>query len=127
MIPRISIEKVSFSHGSRRVFHEVSLQFEKGLFYGILGPNGCGKTTLLDLMIRHQRPAKGSIFYENTPLNKFSRKELSKLLALVPQGFDTQFPFTAIEGLRRVIFWDAIHPAHNSGRVSSWNLYRSSS
>ena len=47
----ISCKNLQFSYKTRQIIKDISLQFHKGHLYGIIGPNGCGKTTLLKLLI----------------------------------------------------------------------------
>lgn len=46
----ISVEHLSKSYGSHRVLQDVSFDFESGQIIGLLGPNGCGKTTLIKIL-----------------------------------------------------------------------------
>jgi iron complex transport system ATP-binding protein len=73
------------------------MSFEPGKFYGIIGPNGSGKTTVLDLLSKRIRPVEGNISYKGKNITSYSRKLLSKELALVPQNFYIRFPFTVQE------------------------------
>ena len=91
------IDQISFGYKSKRVIEGLSLTLTAGVFYGIIGPNGCGKTTLLDLMINHHQPAAGRIRYKGKTLAGYSKKALSREIALVPQNFYINFPFTAKE------------------------------
>ena len=91
------IENVSFFYGEKAVIRELSLILESGKFYGLIGPNGCGKSTLLDILIRVRKPASGNILFNGKPLGDYSKRALSKVLALVPQNFYINFPFTAKE------------------------------
>ncbi len=91
------IHHIAFSYEDRPVLKDISLELEPGHFYGILGPNGCGKSTFIDLLMGHARPDKGSIRYKNRLLSAWSRRNLAKEIALVPQNFYINFPFTAYE------------------------------
>lgn len=91
------IDQIYFGYKSKRVIEGLSLTLAAGAFYGIIGPNGCGKTTLLDLMINHLQPAAGRIRYKGKTLAGYSKKALSREIALVPQNFYINFPFTAKE------------------------------
>lgn len=91
------IDALAFAYDQRTVLKAVSLSLPAGHFYGILGPNGCGKTTLLDLLAGHRRPAAGRIRYRGSDLGRYSRRELAAEIALVPQDFYINFPFTARE------------------------------
>ncbi len=91
----IETEHVSFGYGGQPAVSDVSLKLRAGMFYGILGPNGCGKTTLVDLLIRHRTPDAGSVSYEGKPLSTYSRKQIARKFALVPQQYSVNFPFTS--------------------------------
>jgi iron complex transport system ATP-binding protein len=91
----IDIRNLSFGYGKHPAVSDVSLKLNSGLFYGILGPNGCGKTTLIDLLIRHRIPDAGIITYQGKPLAQYSRKQISRRFALVPQQYAVNFPFTS--------------------------------
>jgi iron complex transport system ATP-binding protein len=91
------LNHISFNYAERKVIDDISLALVPGKFYGIIGPNGSGKTTLLDLLSRHRLPDEGDIFYQGKALSSFSKKELSRKIALVPQNFYINFPFTVKE------------------------------
>ena len=56
----IEIKNLDFSYKKTPVFNNISLQFEPGNIYGLLGENGVGKTTLLKLICGLQRPVQGT-------------------------------------------------------------------
>lgn len=56
----IEIKNFSFSYGQTQVFENLSLQFQSGAIYGLLGENGVGKTTLLKTISGLLRPSAGS-------------------------------------------------------------------
>ena len=91
------LNHISFNYAERKVIDDISLALVPGKFYGIIGPNGSGKTTLLDFLSRHRLPDEGDIFYQGKALSSFSKKELSRKIALVPQNFYINFPFTVKE------------------------------
>lgn len=61
----ISVENLSFGYKKTPVFSNISLQFEKGQIYGLLGENGVGKTTLLKIISGLQRPNEGRCMVDN--------------------------------------------------------------
>ncbi|MBW2582835.1 MAG: ABC transporter ATP-binding protein [Deltaproteobacteria bacterium] len=91
------LNHISFKYADRKVIDDVTIALAPGKFYGIIGPNGSGKTTILDLLARHRLPDEGEIFYQGKALSSFSKKELSRKIALVPQNFYINFPFTVKE------------------------------
>ena len=57
----IKINDLDFAYRNTQVFKNISLEFEKGNIYGLLGENGVGKTTLLKLICGLQKPQNGSV------------------------------------------------------------------
>ena len=92
-----TIHNVSFFYGEKQILDNLSLELPQGKFYGIVGPNGCGKTTLLDLLVRHKEPTQGQIELNWKGLSFYPKKALSRQTALVPQNFYINFPYTVTE------------------------------
>ena len=88
---------ISFGYTDRVVIENFSMSFSPGKFYGIVGPNGSGKTTILDLLAKHLSPESGKIYYNGIDLASYTSKQLSKEIALVPQNFYINFAFTVRE------------------------------
>ena len=57
----IKINNLDFAYKNTQVFKNISLEFQKGNIYGLLGENGVGKTTLLKLICGLQKPQHGSV------------------------------------------------------------------
>ncbi|MGD9947062.1 MAG: ABC transporter ATP-binding protein [Desulfobulbus sp.] len=88
---------VRFGYNGTPVLREIDLELRRGCCYGILGPNGSGKTTLLDLMGGLLQPHAGTIDFQGRPLGSWPKKQLAKLLALVPQDFMVRFGYSVRE------------------------------
>jgi len=88
------LDHLAFSFADKRVIDDVSLPLERGKFHGVVGPNGCGKTTLVDLLCRYRVPQGGDIRCNGMALESYSKKRLAREMALVPQNFYINFPFT---------------------------------
>jgi len=95
--PLFVIEDLHFHYPNSPVLSGISLALQPGRFYGIIGPNGSGKTTLLDLLTGSKTPQDGSITFNGKPLSSYSKRDIARQLALVPQEFDTGFGFTVEE------------------------------
>ncbi len=91
------LERVCFSYGEARVLDGLSLSLDRGLFHAIVGPNGCGKTTLMDLMIGIRRPDSGAIRFCGRDLSHIPRRAFAREVALVPQDYGINFAFTVEE------------------------------
>jgi iron complex transport system ATP-binding protein len=95
--------EVSYSYpgrgrtGAVDALSAVSLGVAKGSFTGLLGPNGCGKTTLLKLMAGVLRPASGSVTLEGRVLANLPRRLAARHVAVVPQDTHPAFDYTALE------------------------------
>ena len=95
--PLFSLNDVCFNYGKTRVLDHISLDMSAGHFFGIVGPNGCGKTTLLDLLIGCKTPSHGTLSFLGKSIGELSKNYLARQIALVPQEFDTGFGFTVEE------------------------------
>jgi iron complex transport system ATP-binding protein len=93
----VEVNNVSMQYGSRAVLTEVSVRIEQGDFFVIIGPNGAGKTTLLKSMAGLHPVTKGEISVRQKTVADYSRKELARSLAMVPQQISAEFPFTVAE------------------------------
>ena len=95
----LTSERVSFAYRSNAplVVDAVSLTIAPGEMVGILGPNGSGKTTLLKMLSGTLTPAVGVIQFERRPLSRWSRRELARRIALVPQETHAPFDFTVLD------------------------------
>ena len=56
--------------------NKINFEIEKNKTIGLLGPNGCGKTTTIGMMLGLVSPSKGEILIENKNLNSFGRDEI---------------------------------------------------
>jgi iron complex transport system ATP-binding protein len=75
----------------------VSVTVERGSLTGLLGPNGCGKTTLLKLLSGVLRPEHGTVSLNGIPLTGRSRRDIARHLAVVPQETHPAFDYTVME------------------------------
>jgi iron complex transport system ATP-binding protein len=83
--PRLEVNRVTFGYGASPVVTDVSLALWPGRFVGLLGPNGSGKSTLLRLAAGLLRPRQGTVRLDGRNLGSFSRAEIARQVAVVPQ------------------------------------------
>lgn len=95
--PLLSLSNVRFSYGPAPILLDVSLEVEAGEIVGLLGRNGCGKTTALRLIMGTLRPDAGEIRVAGRSRDAWSRRDLARQLALVPQELEVAFDFSVEE------------------------------
>lgn len=107
----IEIKNLSLSYGKNEILKDLSVNFEKGKITSVIGPNGCGKTTLLNTIAGIISQVKGSVFIDGKDLSELGRKERAKKIAYLIQGGKTpdmtvenlilhgRFPYTSFIGI----------------------------
>ncbi len=97
MTPTISADNISVRYGEHHVIEQFSLAVDQGGFIGILGPNGCGKTTFLRAISRILKPDQGAVFIDGLDAESYDSRTLAKTIGCVGQETDVAFPFTVRE------------------------------
>jgi iron complex transport system ATP-binding protein len=90
-------ESVSFRYPGREVFRDLNLSLEEGEVVGLIGPNSSGKTTLLKILDGILAPERGRVFLRGKEVRRMPRAEVARTIAVVPQGMEVPFSFTAGE------------------------------
>lgn len=87
----ISLHNATTGYDKTDVLKGITLTIHKNDFAVIMGPNGAGKSTLLYSLIGYLPLKNGSIVIKDKPLEQWHKKELAKVIALIPQ--ETMMPF----------------------------------
>jgi iron complex transport system ATP-binding protein len=93
----LEVVDTAFSYRDKPVFEGIHFSVDKGEIFCLLGPNGCGKTTLLDCILGTLRPDKGRILLDGMPLCEMAPASRARRIAYVPQGHTHAFPYTVQE------------------------------
>jgi iron complex transport system ATP-binding protein len=93
----LDVNDIHFSIDDKKILEGISVRFEPGKIHGIIGPNGSGKSTLLKNICRIWEPQSGSILLDGRNCREIPRKELSKLVTLVPQNTTIGFPLSVFD------------------------------
>ncbi len=72
----IKINNLSKIYNKYLAVNKINFQIEKNKTVGLLGPNGCGKTTTIGMMLGLVSPTEGEILIEDKNINKFKRDEI---------------------------------------------------
>ncbi len=79
------------------ILNNISESFHEGGFYGILGPNGSGKTSFIRHILRLLEIKEGSIYLNNKSINSYPRKEIATNISFVPQNVNMDVNFTVYD------------------------------
>lgn len=100
---RVVVDHVSVGHGDASVVNDVSFDAGAGTFVAVLGPNGCGKTTLISALVGLHPLTSGSVQLGGHTTDSTGRRRKAKgralatSVALVSQAPSTTFPFSVID------------------------------
>ena len=77
---KLKVENLVKKFKSTTAVNNISFEIEKNATLGLLGPNGCGKTTSIGMMLGLITPSKGKIYINETPLEPKSRIKLLSMM-----------------------------------------------
>ena len=95
--PLLRVEGVTFGYTQKTVLNNISMDISEGEIITLLGPNGCGKSTLIKTMLGLLHPAEGSIFFNGKNITSMDSKLLAREIAYVPQIHKSSFPYTVMD------------------------------
>jgi iron complex transport system ATP-binding protein len=78
----------------KNIVKDISISAKKGEFVGIIGPNGCGKSTFLKSIYRAIKPKSGAVYLDGSDILKMNIKTSAKKMAVVGQFNNVNFDFT---------------------------------
>ncbi|MFI4911737.1 MAG: ABC transporter ATP-binding protein [Sedimentisphaeraceae bacterium JB056] len=93
----IKAENLNFGYDSHDIIDRLDFEFSLGELVAVAGPNGVGKSTLLELMCGNFKPRSGKILLDSKPVTSYSHKQLASKLSVVRQEFIPPFGFTVYE------------------------------
>lgn len=97
MTPLLELSGVSCGYDGVDVVHEVTLRIRQGENLCLLGPNGCGKTTLLRAACGLLPIGRGSVRLLGTELHKLKRREIAREVALLSQLSTVHFSYSVYD------------------------------
>ncbi|MYL51674.1 ATP-binding cassette domain-containing protein [Halobacillus litoralis] len=82
---RMSMKDLGIAYGEVKIVEDLNLHIPEGEITTIIGPNGCGKSTILKTMSRLLEPKSGVVYLDGKAIHKESTKEIAKKMAVLPQ------------------------------------------
>ncbi len=83
---RLSANGLSSGYDERKVLEDLNLAIPDGSFTVIMGPNACGKSTLLRSLARLIKPSSGQVTLDGASISSIPTKELARTVGLLPQS-----------------------------------------
>ncbi|MCQ2085898.1 MAG: ABC transporter ATP-binding protein [archaeon] len=97
-VPLLELRNLNLIYpGGYHAIHDVSYEIGPGLLVGLIGPNGCGKTTMMRCINKTRGVSSGDILIDGESILNKSSKEIAKKIANVPAEFHMGFRLTVLE------------------------------
>lgn len=93
----IRAENIGFSYGNKKVLQDISFDVKKGEIFGIIGPNGSGKTTMIKVISKILKGYTGKVFIDNVDSALLNYRETAAKISGVPQENKIFMPYTVGE------------------------------
>lgn len=93
----LETRNLGFQYPKKNVFRGIDMAIEAGQIFTLLGPNGCGKTTLIHCILNFLKAQQGEVEVNGKNIRELKPSETAKKLAYVPQSHRKMFPYTVKE------------------------------
>jgi iron complex transport system ATP-binding protein len=98
----VRVDNLSFSYGAKRnlcakTLKSININAHKGQLIGIMGPNGCGKTTFMRCINKVLKPQEGAVYIDGKDVDRLKLMEVAKMCANIPADVPDDFHLTVEE------------------------------
>lgn len=107
----LNAKSISLKRGDKLLLDQVSLSVKAGEVLSIVGPNGAGKSSLLKILCGEVNPDFGTVEMDSLCITQWTRAEMARVRAVLPQSSALSFPFKVEEV---VSMGRSPHRAHSS-------------
>lgn len=82
----IATENLAVAYDEKLVVDDLDMQIPQGKITSIIGPNGCGKSTVLKAVGRILKPRNGVVYLNGDDIHRLTTKEIAQKMAILPQS-----------------------------------------
>ncbi|MGN0701975.1 MAG: ABC transporter ATP-binding protein [Lentihominibacter sp.] len=94
----LEVRDAAFAYDNKRmIFDGINFHVKKGEIFCIIGPNGCGKSTLIDCILGLNKLKRGEILVGGKEIGNMKPREFAEHMAYVPQGHKTTFAYSVLD------------------------------
>jgi iron complex transport system ATP-binding protein len=90
----VQLQAIAWQAGGAEVVRDVTFEAAEGELIALIGRNGAGKSTVLDLIAGTRRPTAGTVSLEGRPLQTWTATERARRIVHLPQAVPAELPFT---------------------------------
>ena len=98
---QLSTKNLDLGYGGAPVLKDITLDIPDGQITAVVGPNACGKSTLLRCLARLIKPMRGEALLDGTPIHKLNTKAVARRIALLPQSAEAPAGMRVIDLVAR--------------------------
>lgn len=106
---KIQYQDIHVRLGGKEILRGVDLENREGCLTGIIGPNGCGKSTLIKTTFGITTPSQGEILVDGKPVSSYKPRQLASMIGYVGQDMASVFDFTVQEVVTMGLYARADH------------------
>ncbi|WP_319378508.1 ABC transporter ATP-binding protein [uncultured Methanocorpusculum sp.] len=97
MINKLEVQHLSYAYYDEDVISDIDLYVAENEFVGLVGPNGCGKSTILKNIYGSLHTNRGRILLDDEPICHMNAKQIARKMAVVGQENEFDFDFSVNE------------------------------
>ena len=118
---QLKVTDLDYTIEGTQVLDAVSLCVEEGGFVGLIGPNGCGKTTLLKNIYKTYKPTRNAVFISGRDVMTLPPKEMAREVSVVAQENTVEFDVEAVSYTHLISFHSS-EPLMSRKKASRWRI-----
>ena len=94
---KLSVVSLTGGYGNQKVLNGINFSAEEGEMVYVLGANGCGKTTLFNIIVGFKARTSGDVLSDGRDIDTLSRSDMAKQIAYIPQDHFPAFNYNVLD------------------------------